>query len=188
MWQILVQTLSAFGIIVTAFWTMFLSIFAGCAVLYAAKQFKALQKQLEHTSAATLTSLSNQHNWVLFDRRKKLPPALPAWFDLTTDSKWAWRVLHLNHLNLLKLFYEDHYKRNLTSQSDLNAWIQMAKYWFCNFRPDNPHFQKDEIQEGRHILKQILQAKEGYPEEFRNWLFEKDIVPQSVIENENCKL
>jgi hypothetical protein len=187
MWQALVQTLTTWGIMLTAFWTMVLAIFAGFALLYAALQLKALQKQLEHTSEATLTSLSNQHNWVLFEHRNKLPKALPAWFELDTDSKWAWRVLHFNHLNLLKLFYDDHYKRKLTSQSDLDGWIQKSKYWFCNFRADNSHFHDDEIQEGLLILRQILKPEEGYAEKFIAWVRKNKIIPRSVFEHKNCE-
>jgi len=183
MWQALVRTLSTLGIILTAFWTMVLAIFAGAALLYAAKQIKALRNQLQHTSEASLTSLSNQHNWVLFEHWHKLPHALPAWFMLDTDSRWAWRVLHFNHLNLIKLFYDDYYKRNLGTQSDLNGWIQMSKYWFSNFRSDNSHFHDDEIQEGLSTLRQILKPEEGYPQEFIAWLTENEIIPKCVFEN-----
>ncbi|HXV97186.1 MAG TPA: hypothetical protein VEC93_02100, partial [Anaerolineae bacterium] len=90
---------AACGALVTAFATMGL-------VIYTAKQVKKIQAQLEQISASTLTNLSNQNNWELFDRHERLPSALPSWVGLS-DRGWAWRVLHLNHLNLLKLAYYD---------------------------------------------------------------------------------
>ncbi len=185
MWQQLIQTLSAFGIIVTAFWTMFLAIFAGCAVLYAAKQFKALRKQLEHTSEATLTSLSNQHNWVSLEHWEDMPPALPSWFELKSKSDWAWRVLHFNHLNLLKLFWRDSTERRLATESEIAAWVKKGKFYFQSFRSDDENFQRPEIQRGLETLRQVLRPEEGYPKEFIRWLRERGILPETLFDHGN---
>lgn len=179
MWQGLLQTLLGMGAMLAGFGSMVGAICAAGAVIYAALQVRASRRQLEHASAATLTSLSNQHNWVVFDRHKDLPPALPAWVSLT-DSGWAWRVLHLNHLNIPMLFYGD-CKRDLTSKSDFDAWKLMAKNWFDHLASDNQDPQiKDQLKEGLDSLKEVLRPEEGYPEEFRNWLVKNGIVPPNV--------
>lgn len=145
-------------------------------VVYTARQVKKVQTQLEQTSATTLTQLSNQNNWDLFDRHGYLPPALPSWTDLN-DSGWAWRVLHLNHLNLLKLAYYDHQK-GLSTKQEFEGWKLKAKYFFRNLWTESP---SPEIQQGREVLRQILRPEEGFPKEFRNWLVEAKIIPPDLI-------
>ena len=146
------------------------------SMVYARAQAAKLKSQLEQVSAHNLTNLSNQQNWELFDRRKHLPPALPSWRDLS-DEGWAWRVLHLNHLNLLQLARQDH-KRGLLSEQELEGWVLKARYWFRNLWADNPD---SEIQQGRDVLRQVLRPEEGYPKEFRKWLIDARIIPPDLI-------
>jgi hypothetical protein len=139
-------------------------------------QVGKVKVQLEQTSAHSLTSISNQMNWDLFDRHEHMPPALPSWIGLS-DSEWAWRVLHLNHLNLLQLARHD-YMHKLMSKSEFDGWQSKASYWFQNLRVENP---SSEIQSGRKTLQQVLRSEEGYPKEFRQWLVESQIIPSDLV-------
>jgi hypothetical protein len=164
----------------TVDWSIFISIVAALSavgsVIYAAVQVRKIKTQLEQTSAYNLTNLSNQHNWELFDRHRHLPPALPAWAGLT-DTGWAWRVLHLNHLNLLQLARQEH-SRGLMNNRDLDSWILKARYWFRNLWAEKP---APEIREGREALRQLLRPEEGYPKEFCQWLVESKVIPPDLI-------
>ena len=145
------------------------------SAIYARMQVSKVKAQLEQTSAYSLTSLSNQMNWDLFDRREHLPAALPSWIGLS-DKEWAWRVLHLNHLNLLQLARQD-CTNGLTSKSEFEGWLLKARYWFQSLWGKNPN---PEIQKGRETLKQILRPEEGYPKEFRQWLVESQVIPPEL--------
>lgn len=132
---------------------------------------KAAVSTANHVSA----NLSNQQNWELLGRWKSLPPAFPAWRQLTDERQWTWRVLHLNHLNLLLLVYQDHEKR-LTTKSDFHAWKRKGQYWFGHLG------QQGADPDGRSTLEQLLNPEEGYPSKFRQWLFD-EIVPKDLFAN-----
>ncbi|MEA1900731.1 MAG: hypothetical protein U9N47_08195 [Thermodesulfobacteriota bacterium] len=137
---------------------------------------KRMGKQMEQFSAHELTRFSNEHNWNLYLQRSTLPPALPAWRNLS-DKGWAWRVLHLNHLNLLQVAYTDH-KRGLLGQKESDGWILMAKFWFSHLRSESSDV---DIDEGRKTLRQVLKPEEGYSEEFRDWLRQNQIIPPNLF-------
>lgn len=146
------------------------------SAIYAGARVRAVTKQLQQTSSFNLTTLSNQHNWNLLDRHKNLPPALPSWKGLT-EKGWAWRVLHLNHLNLLKYAYSDH-KRKLVSEEEFQFWVMMAKFWFRDLRSDS---SDPELREGRERLRELLRPEEGYETEFRHWMVRRQIIPSDLV-------
>jgi len=146
------------------------------ATFYAARQVRATRIQLEQANEYNLASLSNQQNWDQFDRHDDLPAALPSWVELD-DVEWAWRVLHLNHLNLLQLAYQAH-RKEVMSKRDLDGWVLKAAYRFQHLWSESPD---EEIRKGREILRQLLRPEEGYPIEFRHWLVESKIVPPDLI-------
>ncbi len=143
---------------------------------YTRQQIKDVKTQLKQTGAHSRASLSIQQNWALFDRHKELPPAHPSWVGLT-DAGWAWRVLHLNHLNLLLLAYQD-YTKGLLDEGDFEAWKQKSRFWFQNLRSGN---QDPETREGREVLRQLLLPEEGYSKEFCEWLVSEDIISAEMI-------
>ena len=106
--------------------TVLATLAAIASAIYAGVQVGKVKAQLEQTSAHSLTSISNQTNWDIFDRREQMPPALPSWIGLS-DHEWAWRVLHLNHLNLLQLARND-YMHGLMSKSEFDGWQSKARY------------------------------------------------------------
>jgi hypothetical protein len=146
------------------------------ATFYAAKQVRATRVQLEQANEYSLTSLSNQQNWDQFDRHDDLPAALPSWVGLDNVG-WAWRVLHLNHLNLLHLAYQA-CRRGVMSKRDLEGWVLKAQYKFRHFWSESPD---EDTRRGREILRQLLRPEEGYTEEFRQWLVESRIVSPDLI-------
>lgn len=163
--------------------TVILAITAGAVVLYAweTKKLRSAvvtqtKQTAEQNARHALTTLANEHNWRLFDRRRELPPALPAWSELT-DSGWAWRVLHFNHLNELKQAYEDHRSGSL-SDYEMTAWTLMARNWFGHIQPGS---QSEQIREGCEILKQVLRREEGFQDDFRRWLVSSDIISMNLI-------
>ena len=95
-------------------------------VLVTAGQIHSLRVQLRQASEQQMTEISNKNNWVLFEHRKDLPNLLPSWADLD-DNGWAWRVLCLNHLNLLKAAHQD-YQKGVMSKKDHEAWVLRARY------------------------------------------------------------
>ena len=140
-------------------------------------QLGLLKSQLEQTSAQILTTASNDHNWRLFEHRDKLPAFLPSWSVLNTDKKWAWRVLHLNHLNLLQLACQE-YKRGLISEAEMISWRDKAKFWYRNVWEPTPD---TDTTEGRDILRQVLRPEEGFPKEFRDWMVRENIIPPNFM-------
>lgn len=140
------------------------------------------RRQAASMSSYNLTNLSNQQNWDIFDRHKQLPQALPSWVGLSDIPKgWGWRTLHLNHLNLLLLAHEEH-GRGLMNDHDLKAWVLKGQFWFHNLHPENAGQEiPQEMKEGRKVLKQLLQDKEGYSEEFRKWLRQAQIIPHDLF-------
>jgi hypothetical protein len=153
------------------------------ATVYAAKQVKLSRAQLEQARAETahvnrrnITEMSNQENWAQFDRREKLPAALPSWCELN-DIEWAWRVLHLNHLNLLQVAYEGH-KSGAMSADELRGWARKARFRFQHLWSKN---LDDELIKGREVLGQLLQPEEGYSRDFVRWLVRSSIIPSDLI-------
>lgn len=143
---------------------------------YAAVTVRAMNRQMRQLTDQQFTQLSNQHNWNLYDHRGELPPAIPAWRGLS-DKGWAWRTLHLNHLNLLWLAYKD-YKRGFMDSDELQGWARKAKYWFSDLSAESP---VDDNKEGRETLRQLLEHKEGYSADFREWLRDNEIVPPDIL-------
>jgi hypothetical protein len=175
----LIELLTAALVIVTAFyaWVTYRILRANeNVVAVMSRQLSEMRSQLAQTSTHNLTSLSNRLNWDLFDHRQHLPPVLPSWVGLT-DTGWAWRVLHLNHLNLLQLARQDH-SRGFLNDHDLEAWVLKARYWFRSVWAENP---SQEIHEGREVVRQLLRPEEGYPREFRQWLVQSQIIPPDLI-------
>jgi hypothetical protein len=130
----------------------------------------------KQSSTQELTRLSNEHNWNLYLHHSRLPPALPSWAGLT-EKGWTWRVLHFNHLNILRLVYEN-YERGALTKEGLESWKRSATFWFS-------HLKSDDQREGREILRQVLKPEEGYPYEFRRWLCDQDIIPRDLFEEES---
>jgi hypothetical protein len=176
----LIELLTAALVVVTAFYAYVTYRILRAnenVVALMSQQLHEMKSELRQTSTHNITSLSNRLNWDLFDHRQHLPPALPSWVGLT-DMGWAWRVVHLNHLNLLQLALEDH-NRGLLNGHDLEAWILKARYWFRNVWAESPTNQ--EMHEGREVLRQLLRPEEGYPREFRQWLIQSQIIPPDLI-------
>jgi type II secretory pathway pseudopilin PulG len=141
------------------------------------QQLNEMKSQLKQTSTHNLTSLSNQLNWDLFKHREHLPPVLPSWVGLT-DRQWAWRVLLLNHLNLLQEARLD-YSRGFINDHELEeGWVLKARHWFRTVWTESTN---QEIREGREVLRQLLRPEEGYPREFRQWLVQSHIIPPDLI-------
>jgi hypothetical protein len=140
-------------------------------LIFAKKQVRVILAQLKQTSSHNFTGLSNKQNWKLFERYKAhdLAPMLPAWEGLNKTG-WSWRILILNHLNLLFEVHQD-YKNHIMEKSDYQAWVLKGQYWFQNLRSENSKYQQ-----GREILKKILKPEEGFTEEFINWLICERII------------
>jgi hypothetical protein len=161
---------------ITALAAVIAIVISAFSIRYTRQQIKDVKIQLQQTGAHSRASLSIQQNWALFDRHKDLPPAHPSWVGLT-DAGWAWRVLHLNHLNLLLLAYQD-YIKGLLDEGDFEAWKQKSRFWFQNLRSGN---QDPEICEGREVLRQLLLPEEGYSKKFCKWLVNEGIISAEMI-------
>jgi hypothetical protein len=149
------------------------------AVVVAAIQLNGIKKQFRQTNDHILITLSNQHNWNLFEHREDVPGLLPSWAQLSDTNKgWGWRILLLNHLNLLHLAYQEH-SRNLMDRRDFEDWKSKARYWFQSLVAESPD---PEISEGRKVLRQLLSREEAaYSDEFREWLVEAKIIPVDLL-------
>jgi len=149
---------------------------AAVALIFTMRQVGEIHAQLKQASAHTLMGLSNQQNWVLFDRYKSkdLEPFLASWDGLGKIG-WSWRVLILNHLNLLFGAYQDH-KSRIMENSDFKAWIMKGQYWFENLRSDDSRYSV-----GREVLKKVLRPEEGYSREFIQWLIKEKIIDLDLV-------
>jgi len=176
-WQTLSAMVTAIGTCVMACGTVVMALAILFTVFYAKQQVRGIRSQLERTGAHNRTGLSSQHNWALFEHHEKLPEALPSWVGLEATG-WAWRVLHLNHLNLLLLAYEDRKAGLMPDDQDWEEWKRKANFWFQRLRTDS---EDREIHEGRETLKQLLRPEEGYSKEFCQWLVEADIIPRDLV-------
>jgi len=141
---------------------------AAAAAFYAAKAVNEMKKQMKQLADQHLTQLSNEHNWDLYERHQKLPPALPVWRDLD-ETGWAWRVLHLSHLNLFWLAYKD-YKRGLMDSADFESWKQKATYWFSGLAAADTDI---DISKGRETLRHLIEHEEAFSPSFCRWLIDK---------------
>src|SRR5262249_12663158 len=133
--------------------------------------------QLTSSMDQRLTEISNDHNWKLLDFKLQghsIPPVLPPWKDLSNEA-WMWRVLHFTHLNLLLLAYNDH-KRGIMPEEQWASWALKGKFLFSDVCSSTPDFS-----EGRKQLEAILRKEEGYPDGFRQWLIDNDIVTSNLI-------
>lgn len=137
-------------------------------------QIALAKAEVRHTSAFDMINLSNQHNWYLLDHNDDMPNALPHWIGLTKKG-WAWRILHLNHLNLLTLARDD-YKNGLIDDAGFDGWIQKGRFWFRNLSESTSDFE-----EGRQRMKELMQPEEGYSKEFREWLVNSQIIPKELV-------
>jgi hypothetical protein len=153
-----------------------LALAALASAYFAYKTNKKMKMNMEQFTSHDLKRLFNEQNWNLYLHHKELPPILPSWRGLS-DKAWAWRVLHLNHLNLLETAYKDH-KLGLIGEEDLNDWKKRAKYWFSHLYSES---DDADIREGSKMLKQVLQPEEGYSKEFRQWLRENRIIQQNLF-------
>jgi hypothetical protein len=148
------------------------SLLVSMGVLYYAwRRVTRIDTQLRQMSAQKLTEFSRQENWVLFSNHDKLPVFLRSWQGLG-ESGWAWRVLLLNHLNLLRLAFKD-FNRGSIDKEEFEAWIEKGKFWFERLRNDDD----PEISEGRDVLKQLMKPEEGYSKKFCDWLKTEGIIP-----------
>jgi len=134
-------------------------------------QLRRLRAQLKSQSQQSVVALSNDQNWRLLDRRSELPPLLPSWVGLT-EIGWSWRVLILNHLNLLLLAHDES-RRGFMRQGELKTWVLKARYWFSRLNSDDAD---PALAEGRAVLQQLLHPAEGFTVEFRKWLQEQEIL------------
>jgi hypothetical protein len=166
------NVLAAAAQIISSFLTVVL-------LIYAVRQLQAVRAQLRVSSEQDLTAQSNQHNWDLWTHWDDLPPMLPAWHGL--DRRGAgWRVLCLNHLNLLQLAWREHNDRSL-NEADYQHWKVVARYWFRDLRPDAAD---PEIQQGFRTLASILGEEGAYGEDFCLWMVQEQIVPTEAV----CKV
>lgn len=149
---------------------------AVASAIYAVRTVSMMKRQMQQFTAHELTRFSNEHNWNLYVRHGELPPALPCWRGLS-DKGWAWRILHLNHLNLIALAYIDH-QRDLLSTKEFEGWTRMAKFWFSDFWSET---RDADIREGCETLRQLLKPEEGYSNEFRQYLLNSEIIPQDLF-------
>ncbi len=109
----------------TAIFTFLLVLVTALLAYYA----REIRTQLRQTNAHTLVSLSIDQNWEQFKQHDRLPNALPSWRNLRSDKDWGWRVLLLNHLNLLELAYQE-WERGLMDSENFKGWVRKAKYQF----------------------------------------------------------
>jgi len=156
------------------------AVVSALVAIYSASKGRAIYKatvdKLKQDSDQYLIMLFNQHNWTLFGLRKELPPALPSWRDLS-EKAWAWRVLHLNHLNLLQLIYWQK-EKNVIADEEFRTWVRMSKFWFTHLRESD---RDEDIREGCKAMRQILKPEEGYSFKFRYWLFVEEIIPSTLF-------
>lgn len=142
--------------------------------------WRTLTVQLKSTSRHTLAGLSNEHNWRLLtfrdddNRPPTLPTALPSWRGLGVEE-WRWRVLHLEHLNSIRLVWED-LQDGIFSEGEIEEWVAKAKFIFQDMRSNTAEFQT-----GREQLRQIMRREEGYSDSFRAWLLDKDILSDDLV-------
>lgn len=149
-------------------------------VLVTLLMWKKLTAQVKSVSRHNLAALSNEHNWRLLtfrddvNRPPTLPIALPSWRGLQAEQ-WRWRVLHLEHLNLIRLAWED-WQTGVFTEHEIEDWVVKAKFIFQDMRSNVAEFQT-----GREQLQQLMRRDEGYPDEFRDWLVKRCILSDDLV-------
>lgn len=146
------------------------------ALFFAIVQINKIREQQKQSGEHSRIGLSIQENWFQFDRYEKLPPAIPSWKELS-DSGWAWRVLHLNHLNLLKMAWKE-YSMGLISKDEFDGWVAKTEYRFRGFWINS---DLGELQEGKEVLRQLLIPEEGFSKEFIEYLVKANIIPKEFV-------
>ncbi len=142
------------------------------SVIFGCIRIHKLNCQLHQIAESNLVRAGIENNWKLYDHWKagELPCFLPSWEGLSVE-KFAWRVVLLNHLNLLKQAYDDLGERRVR-RSTFDEWVTMGKYWFSGLRdPSTPS-----RREGLSVLEALL-AEEIYPERFVDRLRHEGVLP-----------
>jgi hypothetical protein len=132
-------------------------------------------RQLKQSNVIGLAQISNEHNWSLYGHYEDLPLSHPAKKQYT-KQKYMWRVLHLNHLNLLEVAYEGEkrsIKGSIVDSEKIKQWKQKFKKWF-EILETKP--MTNDINDGIEALKEIIKLKDEYSNGFRKWL-RKGIIP-----------
>ena len=83
-------------------------------------------------------------------------PFLEPWEGLSKEGM-MWRVLILNHLNLLHVAYK---LPKTLKKHEHKQLVDMGKFWFRNLNSEKEDAQ---LELGRKILKQVLKEEEGWP-------------------------
>ena len=147
-------------------------------VLATLLMWKKLTAQVKSTSSHSLAVLSNEHDWRLLTFHDNdvpnLPIAVPSWRGLTAEQ-WRWRVLHLEHLNLIRLAWEDR-QTGVFTEDEIEEWVVKARFIFQDMRSNEAEFQT-----GREQLQQLMRRDEGYPDAFRDWLVERGILSADLV-------
>ena len=87
----------------------------------------------------------------------------------------SWRVIHLEHLNLLWFGYRT-YRQEVPKDGELHFWTIKARSWFRPYWSDSA-----DSHEGREVLRQLLRPEEGYPDDYRKWLVDNRIVSPDIV-------
>lgn len=127
------------------------------------------RNQLEHSNSIAFAQLSNGQNWKLYDEYDNLPSSHPIKKKYTENRhQMMWRVLHLNHLNLLEVAFKAN-NRNIIGDEEFRQWVDKYKELFRFVITDPPE------SDGRKTLEDIKQRNEEYSKDYRELLKNKEL-------------
>ena len=89
------------------------------------KQTDTTIKLLNQAARAHLDATRSTHNWQMF--ANEVEPGLPGLPTIGENREyWKYRMVHLDHLNLLATRWED-YQDNVMSHQQLQGWVRWSR-------------------------------------------------------------
>jgi hypothetical protein len=157
-WALAVVTLALVGV------TWCYAIHTKQLVEETVKTAKLAEQSARYDAIVEMTRLSVEQNWQLWEHRKEVHvPVAPAGL---TDEDWAYRLPLLNHLDLVLLAWRGN-QAGLVSSEEVASWAAKSKLYMAELR---------ESEIAKRQLHLLWRRGEGFPDEFRQWMFASGIL------------
>jgi hypothetical protein len=167
--------------------TIFAGLVALVGIFFIVRQLKITERGLRQAARANLDIARTEHNWKLLEYKVDPGlPGLPSWPE--NEEYWKWRIVHLDHLNLLHTQWIDYNSRAI-SQEEIRGWIGWARLFLEELQRDRDRaieeLRKKEGPITRPTARQIMEFEKTSPRlkallhisELHNW----DLFPPTFV-------
>jgi hypothetical protein len=143
---------------------------------------------LRQAARASLDVVRTEHNWKLFEHEAN--PGLPGLPSMVGNKEyWKWRLVHLDHLNLLHTQWLD-YNSGAIGDDEIEGWKSWAKLILEELQGDRKNAidklrEHDKTLTGEPTARQLMEFWETswrlkalfHISELHNW----DLFPRGFV-------